>query len=136
MVCQTMSKKIEDYANDTSLGVGVSTSKDKKCAEAYSVSTFLTNKGAHYQHGWCYEINYRGIGGIDIEETLLKRNCKIIAAIASRKAEVNIIGKIEPEDIVGCWNKFDEYIPNPNYLPEKNSELTINFSARLARLFP
>lgn len=133
----SVSKKIEAYCNDTNCSTGVSTSTEKSIAQKYKTSVFQTAYGAHYEHGYLYKINYRGHGGVDIIETLKARGQNCRAAIAAHKQEVNIVGTVKPEDIVGCWGPDDKWIPNPVY----SEKTTINpapnsLMEHLADLFP
>lgn len=129
------SRSVEDYAHDTNMHTGVSTSKNKKCAGAYQDTVLQTPTGAYRLKGYLYEIDYRGIGGIDIIETLKKRGRNITAAIASHKEEVNVIGTVKPEDIVGYWDQSGKYIANPGYDQNREPEQVESFSGQLTMLF-
>lgn len=129
------SDNIEDYANDTNTHTGVSTSKNLGVASKYQHSVFNTVKGCHIQKGFLYEINYRGKGGVDIIETLKARQNDITANIAAHKEEVNIIGKVDPEDIVGFWDQVGNYQKNPKYLENRDQKQDLNIFDRLQNLF-
>lgn len=129
------SDKIEDYTNDTNFDVGVSTSKKIEVAKSYTITTMQTMKGAHYAYGYLYEINYRGIGGVDIIETLKARGNDLSAEVASHKAEVNIIDSISPKDIEGCWDRNDIFFPNPKYKTDRKKKENVSEPERRERLF-
>lgn len=114
------SPRVDDYACHTSMSIGVSTSKDKEVAKAYQTSVFPTGMSCYFEVGYLYEINYRGVGGIDIVETLKARG-NLITSDGTQ--EVNIMGRISPNDIVGYWNKNGEFIENPNYDHKKGVSL-------------
>lgn len=119
------SPNVEDYANDTSGGTGLSTTKDFDVARQYSCSSFQTARGAHMEYGYIYFINYRGSGGVDIIETHKKRGNDFLVGVAKHKGEVNIIGKVDKEDIIGCIEaRTVKYIPNPNYETTLYEKLT------------
>ncbi len=130
------SPNIEDYANDTNMHTGVSTSKVKEIAHKYQNLVIPTHRSAFLKRGFLYEINYRGAGGIDIIETLKARGDYLTANIASHKQEVNIIGKIVPEDIVGYWDENGEYHKNDKYDPARQPEMVDSLPERLTALFP
>ena len=95
----------------------------------------MLDKSAYYQIGNLYKINYRGIGGIDIIPTHQLRENQIRVACATPKQEVNIVGKVRKEDIVGCWDKNNIFQPNPNYNKEDVSSNEPVFPKKLKRLF-
>lgn len=118
------SKSIDDYAGDTTMGLGISTSKSRSVAEGYA--TAVVSRGIREAgqmiiiDGYLLKINYRGMGGIDILPTLKARGEDINAFLGASKKEVNIVGRIKPSDIEGAWyvgrkNISHEFIANPNY---------------------
>lgn len=126
--------KIDEFAKHTNMAVGVSTSKVKAIAERYKNSTFLTPKSAYIQAGYLYQIDYRGLGAVDINKTMEKRGNDIERYVGQNKEEVNIVGGIPADDIVGCWDKNNKWIPNPSYNPNKVIKKA-EFFERLEYLF-
>ncbi len=134
-IMRESSENIEDYADDTNGHIGISTSKDFAVAKSYQ-TTILTGGGSAVVHkGYIYKIDYPEKGAIDIIETLRERGKNIMAAIASHKNEVNIIGRIAPQDIVGYWDQQDKYHANPNYVANRQLEENHSFPERLESLF-
>lgn len=140
---QSSSKKIDDYVHDTSMSLGVSTSKDKDVAEGYATS--VISRGIResgqliFRSGYLLKINYRGEGGIDILPTLNARHKLFCSWLGSTKKEVNVIGHIAGRDIIGAWYVGDkglskDFIPNPNYDPNYEIDNTPQ-PKRLKRLF-
>lgn len=119
------SDNVEDYANDTSGNIGLSTSKDISVAKTYSISTFQTTKGVHFEYGYLYYIDYSGESGIDIIESHKKRGNEWTAWMANHKDEVNIIERVQASDIIGCWDTRNErFIKNKAY--SKSNVIFVN----------
>ncbi|STX28303.1 Uncharacterised protein [Legionella beliardensis] len=129
------SPRIEEFAQHTSMAVGISTSKSKGIAAKYRTSTFSTGKGVYFETGYLYKINYRGLGGIDINKTLEVRNDSITMTIGQDKQEVNIVDTIPTEDIVGYWDQKDVWHENTEYKEEKQPSIAVSIFARLEALF-
>lgn len=140
------SNKIDDYVCDTSMSLGVSTSKDDEVAEGYAtavISRGIRESGQMiFLDGYLLEINYRGDGGIDLLPTLNQRKQYISSFLGSPKKEVNIVGKISPKDIKGAWfvnreGRSKEYIENTKYKEIRSRKPDRNDSqpAKLRRLF-
>jgi len=129
--------RLEDYVYDTSMGTGVSTSTDKSVAQGYSVKVHGGKEAPQVSYGWTYKINYRNLGGVDIIQSHKARNNRAILAITrcEEKREINVIGKIEPQDIVGCWNHAGKWIENKNYQENRKVEEPKTFRERRALLF-
>lgn len=133
------SDSIEDYAQTTSYSVGVSTSKSVTTAGSYQNFVQGCEARARIVSGYLYKINYRDSDGIDIVATCEKRNSSV-GYQTKYKAEVNIIGAISSEDIVGAGRivdgRFQLTIPNPNYQEDKQVALIQkNQALHLAGLF-
>lgn len=143
------SEWVDAYANDTSMGLGISTSKDKYVAAGYASA--MVSRGIReactviYQSGFLLEIDYDGEGGIDILETLKTRQDNVNYYFAERKKEVNIIGNIKPENIKGAYFIDPEveapltkrpYFINPKYKPSIIPDNdNVVFPERLKSLF-
>jgi hypothetical protein len=140
------SDKIDDYVCDTSMSLGVSTSKDDKVAEMYATS--VISRGIRecgqmiFLSGYLLEIDYRGDGGIDLLPTLTKRGQYISSFLGSPKKEVNIVGRISPKDIKGAWfvdrkGRSKDFIKNEKYKEIRNRKPERNDSqpTKLRRLF-
>lgn len=95
---------LDDYVQVCNGSVGVSTTKLESVARAYALPPITINKlndpSANITGvGYVYEIDYRGCEGIDVTATNIKRNNMIVGD----KQEVNIVGRILPQDIVCAW---------------------------------
>lgn len=128
LIDATPKNKIEHYAATSNLSTGISTTKQYKIAESYASSAWIfpTAKGIVFRAhapAYIYEINYRDGLGVDILETTNMRQSNFIEKKdAGCKEEVNIAGKIAPEDIIGAWEilpKSKKRIENPYYQPNK-----------------
>ena len=138
------SESIDDYATPITSSVGVSTSKSIKIAQEYASTGTSGPKaefaavgmGATTSVGWVYLINYRGIGGVDIVETLNARKSRMgfFLTRAAELAEVNVIGDIKPEDIVGYIDGQTLH-KNPNYQSKLTPGVCETFFHRRVHLF-
>lgn len=141
------SEDLADYVAGSTYSKGVSTSKSYEGAYQYGVNEFIvvTPKGAIYREFsgvYIYVIDYRGLGGVDIDESLSLYKglgVKLEKFEASGKQEVNVIGRIDPEDIVGAYelgrHAQGVFHRNPNYIPDRSLETANNKQERLAQLF-
>ncbi len=136
-------EKIEHYAATSNLSTGVSTTKQRHIATSYAASLWLhpTAKGMIFKATgpvYVYEIHYRDGLGIDILETTKARKSNFIRKTdANSKEEVNIAGKIAPEDIVGAWEILpgsEKRIENPHYNAEKKAP-TLTTPEKLQTIF-
>ena len=59
-----------------------------------------------------------------------------MASITSHKKEVNIVGKIEPCDIVRYYDRNGVCHENPGYVADRALERSTGFPERLNALFP
>ncbi|MCF6766204.1 hypothetical protein L3V82_10510 [Thiotrichales bacterium 19S3-7] len=139
IVCEE-SHAIEDYASDTPCGIGVSTSKEEKIASGYANKIYRHHSQvkAVELSGYTYHINYRDTGGIDLEATHRQRGNGIVLNVTrvKDKKEVNIIGKISPEDIEGCYcHKTKRFIPNPHYIKNKSNPTEKTFVKKRQEFF-
>lgn len=120
------STSIEDYIKDMNGCVGVSTSKCIHVAHAYALPAIRANRDFEEVHpdGYIYVIDYDGLNGIDLARTFEARGRRIAAYLSRGKAEVNIIGHIPKENIVGAFyvNRNDAIVwhPNQHYLNAVN----------------
>ncbi|ODN43673.1 hypothetical protein [Piscirickettsia litoralis] len=131
---------LEPYISGTSKGTGLSTSKSKQVAESDSQEIIpmigMPLEEPMVKNGYTYKINYRGSGGVDIVGTHKARsNSRVLSTACKFKQEVNIIGKVEARDIVGCWDHKGEWMANPNYQPNFAIKQPETFSARRALIF-
>lgn len=119
------SDRIDDYTKTTSGGIGVSTTKEYRVARMYALPTPPGNDplspiivGGLY--GYVYTINYRGIAGFDIDETLKSRDQSAFKSIQ----EVNVRGIIPGCCIEKCSvyhkGKLIETVRNLMYRPYKH----------------
>jgi hypothetical protein len=139
---------IDDYISDASLSMGISTSKNKTLAGTYAlgmISRGYKDSGKVLLiDGYLLEIDYNGLGGIDIMPTLAARGHHIRLALAKQKQEVNIIGDIPASCIKGAYHVTHEhgiskeFYYNPNYHPSNNeSNITpISLAERLETIMP
>lgn len=142
------SKWVDDYAKDTTMGLGISTSTDKSIAQGYA--TRIISRGLRescqmiHISGYLLKMNYRGPGGIKLFETLQARGENMNAYLSDSKREINIVGRIEPSDIEGAWYVGQDekklaqgFIKNPNYMAVKpmsaNDDMVL--PERLRKLF-
>jgi hypothetical protein len=136
------SRRVDAYAKINNLSVGVSTSKSysQACLYAQTSRLYYTPTRAIYNASlpsYIYVINYRGIGGIDVEATLRTRQGTLSSRDILRcEKEVNVVSAIPREDIVGAWHVGrDEFIPNPHYQEKRDAEVVDNDLLRMRRLF-
>lgn len=126
------SPNVEDYCNSVNFGVGVSTSKSKEIASEYQQSNYVSERRYYIApKGFLYKIHYRGSFGIDIDATAAQRREPILIS----KKEVNIIGRIEPADIYGCWDKNDKWIDNPYFNAEREKEAILELPMALDAIY-
>lgn len=142
------SYNIDDYVSDASLSLGISTSKDMSVAKYYA--TGISARGfkecgkVFLVNGYVFEIDYQGMGGIDIIPTLEARKHSLRLALAKTKQEVNIIEDIPASSIKGAYavspkkDSSSIFYPNPNYLPSdrQNKFPDIALPNRLETLIP
>lgn len=141
------SDDLADYVAGSTYSKGVSTSKLYESAYQYGVNEFIipTPNGVIYREFsgvYVYVINYRGLGGVDIDESLSQYRglvTKLNQFEASGKQEVNVIGRVDPEDIVGAFELGRRakgvFHHNPNYIPDRVLEKASTKEERLAQLF-
>jgi hypothetical protein len=127
MTEETSSDSIDDYIKDMNGAIGVSTTKDFGIAYGYALPHIRPNREFELSRdeAYVYVLDYQGSVGIDLQQTFLARGKKIAAYLSGGKAEVNIIGRISPEHMIGAFyvNRREEVVwhPNPNF-PRKNPE--------------
>ncbi|HVV67984.1 MAG TPA: hypothetical protein VHE99_02950 [Gammaproteobacteria bacterium] len=104
--------------------IGVSTSKDIRIALNYTRGA-VGYMGFTAGRGYLYKINLRSSNGIDLD-----------TMGGSSKREVNVIGGISREDVMGIVNAKGEIThANPNYKPARLSEKTDNIPEALKKSF-
>ena len=112
---------LEAYIDHASGSIGLSTSKEFEVAYGYALpQVHLQNDYEPWWHSsYVYVIDYQGDYGIDLEATFKARQQGFAANFAHNKAEINIIKKVSPDDIVGAFyvDREDKVVwhPNPQY---------------------
>jgi hypothetical protein len=141
MAEETSSVSIDSYIKDMNGAIGVSTSKDFGIAHAYALPQIRANRDFEFvrSEAYIYVMDYQGSVGLDLQQTFLARGKKIAAYLSGNKAEVNIIGRIPPEHIIGAFyvNRKEEIIwhPNPNFQRNNSEDITQGLAGLVPRKF-
>ncbi|WP_454781845.1 hypothetical protein [Legionella sp. WA2022007384] len=115
---------LEDYVQDMNGSIGISTSKSFNVAKVYALPTvFVRNEVSMtatpiLEESYIYLIDFKGKTAIDLEGTFTSRGEKGAAELSKNKEEVNVVGSISPEEIVGAFyvNRYGkiQWHINPN----------------------
>lgn len=126
------SVRIDDYLADATGTTGISTSKKFEVAREYALPRLLPRRfeESDYQYselGYVYQIDAaKSKNGIDIDATMQQRKKFIRTCFSGIKMEVNFIGEIKPENIMGVFEVYRDgtrkWIENPRYKPSKSKE--------------
>lgn len=132
MVESNNSKSIDDYIKDMNGSIGVSTSKLFSVAYGYALPNIDPRKEwvDFWHESYIYILDYQGTRGIDLEHTFRARGRNIAAYLSglkTGKAEVNVIGSIEPTHVVGAFYVNREGVirwhANPDFNEERAREI-------------
>jgi hypothetical protein len=132
--CKDTSCLLNSYRKRTNYSVGISTSKSYDTALDYALKRLMDDntKPIHV-----YKINYRGGTGVDVKYSNPQNFFLDKLHQVDWKDEVNIMTSICPEDIVGVYvlkkngkALCREWIDNPAYLPERETEVLPDVSLR------
>lgn len=100
---------LEDYIQDMNGSIGVSTTKSFHVAKSYALPNIyprnevsITGKPI-WTEAYIYVIDFKGNTAIDLENTFISRGEMVAAQLSKNKAEVNIVGRISPEEILGAF---------------------------------
>lgn len=144
MVESNDSRSIDDYIKDMNGAIGVSTSKLFSVAHGYALPNIDPRKEwvDFWHESYIYVLDYQGTRGIDLELTFRARGRTIAAyfsGLATGKAEVNVIGSIEPEHVVGAFYVNREgairWQVNPGFSEERARALLPTIQASVPQAF-
>lgn len=144
MVESNDSRSIDDYIKDMNGAIGVSTSKSFSVAMGYALPNIDPRKEwvDFWHESYIYVLDYQGTRGIDLELTFRARGRNIAAyfsGLTTGKAEVNVIGNIEPEHVVGAFYVNREGVirwqANPGFGEERARELLPTIQARIPQAY-
>lgn len=99
------SSSLNDYIKDMNGSIGVSTTKDFSIAKSYALPRIDPRHDTldSWDESFIYVVDYRQHTGIDLEKTFLQRGQTIRASLSAGKAEVNVIHKIDADQIIGAF---------------------------------
>lgn len=105
----TSSEFLEDYIQDMNGAIGVSTTKSFQVAKNYALPTLITRNEAIlatkpiWAESSIYVIDFKGETGIDLQATFTLRGQHGAAELSKNKKEVNIVGTVSSEEILGAF---------------------------------
>ncbi|QMT60933.1 hypothetical protein [Legionella sp. PC997] len=100
---------LEDYVRDMSGSIGVSTSKSFHVARSYALPSLVVRNEVTiatkpiWAESYIYLIDFKGKTAIDLESTFISRGETSCAKLSKNKEEVNIVGTISSEEIIGAF---------------------------------
>lgn len=105
----TQSEYLEDYIQDMNGSIGVSTTKSFQVAKNYALPTIVTRNEVIlatkpvWAESFIYVIDFKGKTAIDLEATFKLREKHSSAELSGNKKEVNIVGTVYSEEILGAF---------------------------------